>query len=323
MKTITARVRRKWLEAEEIVGLELARDDGGELPAFTAGAHIDVHVRPGLVRQYSLYNDPVERHRYLIAVARDPASRGGSVAIHDELREGDLLSVSAPRNLFPLVRARRVLLFGGGIGVTPLLCMAQQLAREHADFEFHYSTRTPERTAFRAMITDSAFASRVHFHHSHVNLAPGATPDFLDPYGLLPDADDSTHVYVCGPSAFNDAILAAAADIGWQPDNLHCEHFGAAPTDTSGDAAFDVEIASTGETINVPAGRSIADLLVQHGFEVQVSCGQGVCGSCATGLLEGEPEHRDRFLNPEARLRNDEVMVCCARAKSGRLLLDL
>lgn len=322
-KTLTVRLARKWLEAEDIVNLELVHPDGGELHAFTAGAHIDLHLRPGLIRQYSLYNDPAERHHYLISVARDPNSRGGSVAIHDELQEGDLLEISAPRNLFPLVRARRSVLFGAGIGVTPLICMAQQLAAEYADFELHYASRSPERTALRELIRSSRFADRVHYHYSRVNLRPGEPSRHLDPYELLQDPDDSTHLYVCGPESFNESILAAAADCGWQSENLHCEHFAAAPHDTSGDTPFEVEIASSGEVINVPAGRSIAELLQQQGIEVQVSCQQGVCGSCATAVLEGEPEHRDRFLSAEARSRNDQLMVCCSRARSARLVLDL
>lgn len=323
MKSIPVRVRRKWVEAKDIVGLELVPESEEPLPPFSAGAHVDLRLRPGLVRQYSLCNDPGERHRYVIAVARDPASTGGSIAVHDGIREGDLTHISEPRNHFPLVRARRYLLFAGGIGVTPLLCMAQRLAADEADFEMHYSARTPERAAFNAFIRDSAFSARVHMHYSHVDLAPGASPRLLDPYDLLPEPDDSTHIYVCGPEPFNDAVLGAATTDGWLPSNLHCERFAAQISTSTADTAFEIEIASSGETIQVPAGRSIADMLAQHGIEVELSCRRGVCGSCATGVLEGEPDHRDLVLGSAARARNDQLMPCCSRAKSSRLVLDL
>lgn len=325
MKTLTVRVQRKWLEAQDVVALELVHADGSLLPAFTAGAHIDLHIPPDMIRQYSLYNDPAERHRYLIGVVRDSASRGGSVAIHDNVREGDLMEISEPRNHFPLARARRHLLVGGGIGVTPMLCMAQRLASIHADYELHYCARTPEQTAFRGLIAESPLASRTHYHYSRVESRPGdgGASQRLDANELFEDPDDSTHVYVCGPNGFMENVIAAALSRGWQPENLHYEYFSAPPLDTSGDEPFDVELASTGEVLRVPVGKSVAQMLQQHGIEVDQSCGAGVCGTCVVGVLEGEPDHRDSFLGKDQKAKNDQFMPCCSRAKSARLVLDL
>jgi vanillate O-demethylase ferredoxin subunit len=318
MKTIAARVLQKHREAEGIVSLELAGADGDPLPPFTAGSHIDLHVRPGLVRQYSLYNDPQECHRYLIAVVRDPASRGGSAAIHEEIRAGDLLRISEPRNHFPLVRSRRSLLFAGGIGVTPLLCMAQRLAHIHADFEMHYCTRSPQRTAFRDRIAASDLASRVHFHFDD-----GDEDQLLDVDEVLGIPDDSTHLYVCGPDGFMAHVLQAARAHGWLPQNIHYEYFGAPPLDRSGDTPFDVIIASSGETVRIPSGKTVIEILQQHDIDIEASCQQGVCGTCVTRLLDGVPEHRDRILTAEQKARNDQFTPCRSRAKSPALVLDL
>src|SRR5205085_1246585 len=164
MTTIAVKVLRKTQEALDIASFELVKPDGSALPAFGAGSHIDVQVPGGLTRQYSLCNDMAEQHRYRIAVLRDANSRGGSTAMHERVNEGDTLLISPPRNHFPLVHAHRVLLFAGGIGVTPLLSMAQRLAQIGADFRLHYCTRAPERTAFRDEIAAAGWAKNVDFH---------------------------------------------------------------------------------------------------------------------------------------------------------------
>ncbi|HSW05238.1 MAG TPA: ferredoxin reductase, partial [Aquabacterium sp.] len=162
---LEVRIGRKAATALDIVALDLFPVRGSALPAFSAGSHIDVEVRPGLLRQYSLCNDPSETHRYQIGVLRDPNSRGGSAAVHDALAEGQVIRIGAPRNRFALLPARRSLLIAGGIGITPLLCMAEQLAREGADFQMHYCTRSPERTAFVHRIAAAPFAGQVAIHH--------------------------------------------------------------------------------------------------------------------------------------------------------------
>jgi len=318
MENIAVKVVRKTREAQDIAGFELARVDGGALPAFSAGSHIDVQLPGGLTRQYSLCNDSGEQHRYRIAVLRDPASRGGSVAMHDKVHEGDVIQISAPRNHFPLQHAQRSLLFAGGIGVTPLLCMAQRLAAIGADFEMHYATRSAERTAFRGEIIDSAFANKVSFHHDD-----GDAAQMLNVPGALGAFDAGTHIYVCGPGGFINHVVQVAQGMGWPATHIHLEYFAAAPQDHSADAAFDVKIASTGKTCTVPAGQSVVQALAKHGIEILTSCEQGVCGTCITRVLEGEPDHRDLYFTDEEKAKNDQFTPCCSRSRTPVLVLDL
>jgi len=317
--TVLARVE----EAKDIVSFELAAADGAALPPFSAGAHIDVHIRPGLVRQYSLCNEPAERYRYQIAVLRDPCSRGGSRALHDTLRVGDTVQISAPRNHFPLVQAPRYLLFAGGIGITPILCMAERLAQAGAEFTMHYCTRTPERTAFRARIEGASFAGKVHFHCSG-DPADAANPPGtrLDLAAALGEAPADTHLYVCGPAGFIEAVTGAARTLGWSADRIHVEHFGAAPVAHGTDAPFDVTIASSGQRLTIPAGQSVTRVLETSGIAIPVSCEQGVCGTCLTRVLDGVIDHRDHYLTDEEKAANDQFTPCCSRGH-GPLVLDL
>ena len=315
---ITVQVLRKVQEATGICSYELARPDGAALPAFSAGSHIDVQVPGGLTRQYSLCNDAAEQHRYRIAVLRDAASRGGSVAMHDALKEGDTLQISEPRNHFPLVHAQKTLLFAGGIGVTPLLCMAQRLAAINADFTLHYCTRSPERTAFRAEIAASPFAGNVRFHFDD-----GDAAQKLDLAAEIAKPQPGTHLYVCGPTGFIDWVVKTAAQQGWPGEQVHLEYFGAAPQDTTGDRAFQVKIASSGAVYDIPADQSVAHALQAHGVEILMSCEQGVCGTCITRVLEGECDHRDLYFTDEEKARNDQFTPCCSRAKSQLLVLDI
>ena len=315
---IRVRVAARQDEALDICSLDLVPVDGSALPAFSAGAHIDVHLPGGLVRQYSLCNAPGETHRYRIAVLRDAASRGGSQGMHERVREGDVLTISTPRNHFPLVRAERTLLLAGGIGVTPLLCMAQRLAAIGADFEMHYSTRSPERTAFRQEIAGSPFAARVQFHHDD-----GEAAQKLDLARVLGQPAPGTHLYVCGPTGYIDFVVNTAKGLGWPAEQIHLEYFGAAAQDTSGDRAFQVKVASSGATYDIPAGETVVQALGKHGIEIMVSCEQGVCGTCITRVLEGECDHRDMYFTDEEKAKNDQFTPCCSRAKSATLVLDL
>ncbi|TWO72579.1 oxidoreductase [Caenimonas sedimenti] len=318
MAQIAVRVVRKAQEALDIASFELARPDGAPLPAFSAGSHIDVQVPGGLTRQYSLCNDAGENHRYRIAVLRDAASRGGSAGMHDSLHEGDMLLISEPRNHFPLVHAKRSLLFAGGIGVTPLLCMAQRLAQLDADFALHYSTRSAERTAFRAEIAASRFADRVQFHHDD-----GPPSQKLNLPRVLGQPDAGTHLYVCGPSGFIDFVLKTAKEHGWPPEQIHLEYFGAAPQDTTGDRAFEVKLAGSGKTYAVAADQTVVQALQAQGIEILTSCEQGVCGTCITRVLDGECDHRDMYFTDEEKAKHDQFTPCCSRAKSAVLVLDL
>jgi vanillate monooxygenase ferredoxin subunit len=317
--TLQVRVSRKVAEAQDICSLELTAADGSALPAFSAGAHIDVQLPGGVVRQYSLCNDPAETHRYLIAVLRDAASRGGSAAVHDQVAEGQLLTISTPKNHFALVReATHSLLLAGGIGVTPILCMAERLTVMGASFNMHYCTRSRERTAFVQRIAASSFASRVAMHFDD-----GDAAQKLELPRLLATPQPGVHLYVCGPRGFMDAVLGTARAQGWPEAQLHYEYFGAELPSGDGDRAFEVKLASSGQVVAVPAGKTVVKALADAGVQVMVSCEQGVCGTCLTRVLDGEPDHRDAYLTPEEQAANDQFLPCCSRAKSARLVLDL
>jgi vanillate O-demethylase ferredoxin subunit len=318
MSKIRARLLSKKQEAADIASFELAREDGSRLPPFSAGSHIDVHVPGGIVRQYSLCNDATEQHRYRIAVLRDPASRGGSTAMHDAIKVGDIIEISEPRNHFPLVHARRTILLAGGIGVTPLLCMAQRLAAIASEFEMHYCTRSLNRTAFRDEILQSSFAARVQFHFDE-----GATSQKLDLPRSIGKPDPGTHIYVCGPTGFINFVVDGAKAVGYDSDHIHLEYFGAAPHDTSGDGSFEVKIASTGKVYTIPRDKTVSQALQEHGIEILTSCEQGVCGTCITRVLDGECDHRDLYFTDEEKAKNDQFTPCCSRAKGRRLVLDL
>ncbi|MFK3736935.1 PDR/VanB family oxidoreductase [Massilia sp. TN1-12] len=318
VNTFDVRVTRKTSEADGICSYELARLDGAPLPSFEAGAHIDVHLGANLVRQYSLCNPPGETQRYQIGVLRDANSRGGSQAMHDRIDTGSTLTISAPKNHFALVEAKRTLLFAGGIGITPILAMAETLAARGADFEMHYSARSPERAAFKERLAASHLAARVHFHYDGGDAAQRLD---LDTLLAAPDAD--THLYACGPQGFIDHVLGSARTLGWAPAQLHVEYFGAAAQDTAGDRPFEVRLASNGRIVAVPAGTTALKALEAEGIAIPYSCEEGVCGTCLTRVLEGVPDHRDMYLTEEEQAANDQFTPCCSRAKTPLLVLDL
>jgi vanillate monooxygenase ferredoxin subunit len=316
--TLRMRVACCVTEADDIRSYELVAADGTALPPFTAGSHIDVHVGEGLVRQYSLCNAPHETHRYLIGVLREPASRGGSLGMHERIAEGSELEIGAPRNLFGLAEgAHHSVLFAGGIGITPLLAMAEHLHATGRPFALHYSVRSANRAAFRQRLQDAPFASRVRLHVDEEGTR-------LDVHAALADCPPGTHLYVCGPAGYIDHVLQAARVLGWDDDRLHREYFGAAPSVAGeGERAFDVRIASSGLTCTIPPGRTVVQVLAEHGVDVPVSCEQGVCGTCLTRVLDGVPEHRDLYQTEEEQAANDHFTPCCSRAKSALLVLDL
>ena len=305
-------------EALDICSYELACAQGGQLPGFSAGAHIDVHLPGGLIRQYSLCNHPQERHRYLLGVLKDTASRGGSQSLHEQINSGDRLFISEPRNLFPLVaEGRRSLLFAGGIGITPILCMAEHLAHSGADFELHYCARSSERAAFVERLKSASFADRVHLHFDE------EADSRLDAAKVLAHPRPDLHLYVCGPSGFMQHVLDSAKAQGWSEGQLHREYFAAAPVDTSADGSFQVKLAGSGQVFDIPADKTVVQVLESHGVEIALSCEQGICGTCLTRVLEGVPEHRDLFLTEEEQAANDQFTPCCSRSKSKLLVLDL
>ncbi len=301
--------------AEAIHGFELVDPRGRDLPRFAAGAHIDLRAG-GFLRQYSLWNDPAERRRYCIAVLREEESLGGSRHLHETVRVGDLVEVSLPRNNFPLAAAaERHLLIAGGIGIAPLMAMIAELQRRHADFQLHYCTRSPERTAFRDVLAPLAGDGRVRFHHDGGDPARG-----LDIAAALRDPRPGTHLYYCGPPPLMTAASEAAAE--WPPDTVHYEYFTAPPTEvTEEERPFRVRLVRAGVEYEVPVGQTIVDVLRRHGVAVRTSCELGYCGACLTPYLAGEPDHRDQVLDETGRRRY--VLICCTRAKSPVLELDL
>lgn len=317
--TLAVRVARKHTEAEGICSLELVSASGGALPAFSAGAHIDVHLPGGLTRQYSLCNNPAEAHRYLIAVLRDPASRGGSQAVHEQVHEGDTLTISVPKNHFALAAdAKRHLLLAGGIGVTPLLAMAEQLSTQGAAFDLHYCARSKSRAAFVQRMQDAPFASQVHGHWDDESEQTA-----FDVTTLLASVQAGVHVYVCGPKGFMDLVLSTARTAGWPESQLHFEFFGAEVAHLASDEAFIVKIASTGQEIQVPSDKTVVQALQQAGVDIPIACEQGVCGTCLTRVLEGIPDHKDMYLTPEEQAANDQFTPCCSRARSPMMVLDI
>lgn len=312
-------VIRKTQEAVDICVIDLTSPDGKSLPSFTAGSHIDVHLPNGLIRQYSLCNDPNETHRYQIAALKDPASRGGSQAIHDSIHEGQILQVSTPKNHFALNhQAKKSLLLAGGIGITPLICMAEALARTGAAFELHYCTRTPDHAAFRKRITESHFADQSRFYFSKDHHSKKLVLD-----ELLVQPQTECHIYVCGPKRFIDAVLATARKQAWPENQLHYEFFNAEVITSETDDSFEVKVASTGQVVTVQKDQTITDALSAAGIDILISCEQGVCGTCLTGVLDGIPDHRDSYLTPEEQAANNQFTPCCSRAKTKLLVLDI
>lgn len=317
--TFTVTIARKTVEALGICSFELVSADETKLPSFSAGSHIDVYLPNGITRQYSLCNDSSESHRYLIGVLKDPASRGGSNAMHELVNEGDALQISAPKNHFALAHeAKRSLLLAGGIGITPILCMAERLAIAGEDFELHYCARSRDRMAFHDRIQRSAFSPRASFHFDDGDAAQRLQLD-----AILAAPQPGTHLYVCGPKGFMDAVLSKARAAGWPQAQLHYEFFAAEVIKTDADEGFEVKIASSGRVVRVEKDVTVTQALAKAGIEVATSCEQGVCGTCLTRVLEGQPDHRDMYLSPEEQEANDQFLPCCSRSKSARLVLDL
>lgn len=298
-----------------VVHFELRSPGGEALPPFDAGAHVDVHIRPDLVRQYSLCGDPADLSRYRLAVRLEAQSRGGSAAMHADLAEGDRLRIGYPRNQFPLARdASQAVLIAGGIGITPLMAMIHALDRMGVLFHLHYCVRSRNGAAFLDELAAAPFAGRVTVH------ADDDTPSHFNT-SLLPSAALGTHLYVCGPGPFMDARIAEAKAAGWTDDHLHLERF-SNEVDRSGDI-FTVTAVRSGVTVTVAANETVAEALSREGVEVVLSCEQGVCGTCLVDVLDGVPDHRDCYLTDVERAANRQMTICCSRAKSASLTLDV
>jgi vanillate monooxygenase ferredoxin subunit len=312
----TVTVAKKTIEAHNIISFELADPDGAELPPFSAGSHIDVTIPGGLTRQYSLCNSAAERYRYVIGVWRDPNSRGGSVAMHDTISVGDTLQVGPPRNRFRAPRStKRALLVARGIGVTPILSIANHLKSEAIPFELHYLCSLGSPGAFKSTIEQSSFAENTRFYLE-------ATDQTLDAATLLADHPEDTQLFICGVDWWLDPILNTARQKGWADERVHIERFTAKAAAALLDKVFEVKIASTGTVFKIPGDKTVAGFLEESGVKIPTSCEQGMCGTCKVKILEGEADHRDKRLSPEQRAEG-YFLACVSRAKGDLLLLDL
>jgi ferredoxin-NADP reductase len=314
---LNLRVHAIQYEADGINSYDLRPVDGGELPAFAAGAHIDLHLPNRLVRSYSLCNSQSERDRYVTTIARDPNTRGGSLYMHATLRVGDALAVTAPTNNFPLVEnASEVVLFGGGIGVTPLYCMAQRLEDLGRNWKIFYSSRTKKSCAFIKAFEafEKKKPGRVNLNFDH---DPGGK--MYDLSQLVAGTAVDSHLYCCGPLPMLSAFVQACAS---RPkDHVHVEYFTAIEAPAAG--GFTVVLARSGETFQIAEGKSILDTLLDAGVDVPFACMGGVCGTCEVGVLEGTPDHRDVVLTPEERDANNKIMICVSGSKTDKLVLDI
>lgn len=315
---LTVRVRQVRREAIDVTSYELVHADGGRLPSFSPGAHIDLNLGEGMVRQYSICNDGESPESYLIAVKLEADSRGGSRLIHETFRRNDLVPISIPRNSFALVpTAKRSVLLGAGIGITPLLSMATRLARDQQAFSLYYFARSMEHAAFADSVSTGELRER-----SALYLGLDAAGVDRSLAEILSSEDEETHVYVCGPAPF--IALAREHAQRFALNRFHHELFTALPAEDSAvEQPFSVRLARSGGTYEVQPGVSIVETLLDQGLDIPFSCNNGLCGTCLTGVLEGTPDHRDQYLTEERRASGTVMCPCVSRSKSPVLVLDL
>lgn len=301
-------------EAEGVVVLTLELPDGDDLPAWTPGAHTDLLLGDGLVRQYSLCGDPADRRCWQVAVLLEPKSRGGSRFVHDELVAGAMLRVRGPRNHFALAPAKSYLFVAGGIGITPILPMVAASEAKGAHWRLVYGGRTRASMAFRTELTER--------YGERVDIRPQDETGLLDLAGLLGSADSGTLVYCCGPEPLLAAVEAACGH--WPSGSLHVERFSPKQfVEPVLQESFEVELAKSGMVLTVPPGRSVLRVVEEAGVTVLSSCTQGTCGTCETTVLAGVPEHHDSLLSADERAANDTMFICVSRSRSPRLVLEL
>ncbi|MDF7651247.1 PDR/VanB family oxidoreductase [Erwiniaceae bacterium L1_54_3] len=302
------------------LSVSLVAENGQPLPAWQPGAHIDVHLRDGLVRQYSLTGNSNERNRYQICIARDKQSRGGSRYVHDVMRPGQIVGISAPRNLFPLQPAGKVILMAAGIGITPLYAMAEALEAASVPFVLHYYVKQRGDEAFLPQLSKA-------FAHGFCEIwysSEGHSPRSHVPAELLECAVD-THLYLCGPQGFMTHVEQQANARGWDSAHIHTEAFKpVAPAVEESEAGFTVTIARTGQQCTIPADQTIARVLLENGVDVPLSCEMGMCGACLTRVTEGEIDHRDTVQSDAEKSAAEQyIALCCSRNKSRNLVIDL
>ncbi len=300
--------------AKDIYLFEFRDPEGQTLPEFTAGSHLTVELPNGSRRNYSLCSDPAEIDYYQIAVKRDANGRGGSMSMADDVSQGDLISVSEPRNNFELApRASNFIFVAGGIGITPVLSMMRYLKSSgKGKFKLYYCTRDADSTAFVEELKDE-FPGVVKIHHDN-----GDPNDAFDFWPVF-EKPTNAHIYCCGPRGLMDAVKDMSGH--WAFGSVHFESFGVDASIAATNTPFDVKLAKSGKTIHIPTDKTILEVLRADGIRVMSSCESGTCGSCKTRLLEGEADHRDMVMTDDDREHN--IMVCVSRAKSPELVLDL
>jgi len=314
LQMVPLRVTRNDKIADGIHLLEFRDVGGKELPQFSAGAHITVRVPNGMLRKYSLCNDPAERDRYLVAVKREVTGRGGSSTLIDRAKPGDELLVTAPINDFALPqRAQDFLFIAGGIGITPIMSMIRQVQAEGKRFRLYYCTRSPETTAFIDELSAPEFKDNVTMHYDH-----GDPARSLDLRPILAERKNREHLYCCGPRPLMEAVRAMTDH--WSSTAVHFEAFSEADIHKATDRPFKVRLARSGEVVEVPADKTIMEVLREHGLEVPSSCETGTCGTCRTKLLAGQADHRDLVLAEHERA--DTIMICVSRAKGDEITID-
>jgi len=309
------RIARKEEIAQGIHVFELRDPAGTELPPFTGGAHITLRTPNGLVRKYSLCNDPAERDRYVTAIKREQPSRGGSIDLIDNAKAGDTLSVAPPVNDFALPpRATDLLFIAGGIGITPFMAMIGQLRAEPGKrFRLYYCTRSPEATAFLEELSGSEFTGKVKIHHDR-----GDPAQSLDLWPILEQRKNREHLYCCGPRALMETVRDLTGH--WSPTSVHFEAFAEPERAKPDDKPFLLQLARSGAEFEVPVGTTILEAMHAHGYDAPSSCESGTCGTCRTKVLEGEADHRDLVLNEHDR--HDQIMICVSRAHGAVLKID-
>ena len=314
---LTLRLTAIHYGAHEMNLYEFRHPDGRDLAPFTAGSHVDLHLAAGMVRQYSLMNDPAERDRYLLGIKLDRQGRGGSAFVHDRLRVGDLVRVGAPRNNFPMEEGGApVVLIGGGIGITPMIAMAHRARSLGIDMRLHQVVRTRDDL----LALESWLAGHGGLAHIHVDAE--ADGRLFDLRGAIAAAPRDAHLYCCGPGPMLDAFQQAAHQAGWPEARVHVEHFSAEPIAPS-DKAFDLLLAKSGKSFCVQKGQTIVEVLRDAGIAVEVSCEQGICGACETRIVSGTADHKDMILSDAEKAAGQTMMICCSGALSDTLVLDL
>jgi len=303
-------------EAPDLHSWDLRSPNDQELPAFTAGAHIDLHLPNGMQRSYSLVNPQTERHRYVIAVQKEINGRGGSRCLHESVHTGNLIRVSAPRNNFPLVEnAEHTILIAGGIGITPLLCMVHRLRHLQRPWQLYYAARSRRHAAFVDTVRDFGSMEQVHIH-----LDEECGGKLLDLHAVVSAAPKEAHFYCCGPLPMLTVFEQVTA--GLPPSNVHVESFTARQPPASG-GGYVVRLARSGREIRVDKGQTILATLLEAGFDLPHSCLEGVCGACETKVVDGVPDHRDSILSTSERESGKTMMICCSGSRSECLVLDL